>query len=952
MSLDTTQLLPGTVIRNRNRLWRVDAVDGDEITATALDGPTATHRFYSPVEDITEGSLPAPDTSKMGNPQFQDLLIRSNRLSMLHGTAPLMSLQRSRVIPTEYQLTPVVMGLDMPAVRLLLADDVGLGKTIEAGLLTSELLARNRAERILIITPANLRDQWREAFTHFFHIDAQITSRRNRRTMEKDVPPGTSVWEYYSKHIVSIDYAKQSHIRGQILSQDWDLVIIDEAHQAARPHTSSPGQTPSKQRWEFAKDITDTATHALLLTATPHNGYTDSYASLLRMVNSDIVSGDEHDPIIHRDIAKRHVVQRRREDVEQWFGDEADNPFPNRDQDTVEITPTEYEKDAYDAVRAYGDTLVEAAQKSDNRNLAQWTVIHFLKRALSSPEALRRSLKNRQDKIESRLEELESADADIDENAGISTGLAQANALDNDPGEDYSEAELGERVERVVSGDRAAIEMELDTLEDTLAAAEKVTKTRDSKLQQLLTQTLPARFTSGGTIIFTKYVDTLEYLEEQVGEMLESDYPDVELYTLYGELNEGERHERFQKFADADRGVLIATDVISEGMNLQYAANQVIHYELPWNPNRLEQRNGRVDRYGQHEDTVYIRTMVVDDPMDRTVLTRLIKKAEEIRSEYGFSPPYLGDDEGILQLLDPDELDTIMPQRQLGDYGSGSTEQSEEGAFDDEVLERIKDESFYNHSEVDLSEVQRRQEETQELLGGPDAVEEFVKSGLDLFGCSIDMRSDATYSIVVTSDELRGPDIGDEYERVTFDPERAAEEGDVEMLDIAHPLVQQLIDAVKEVALTSDDRYGRTAMRGTDAVDEPVALYTVKVRYFAHTGDDPTIMEELLQLALPLYGEEPFSEAELKELLNTDATAANRTKQEWQRDLDNAIDHDHRKDAITRRADERRAEIEDERSQMRSELEDAGYGASLAGIDNLSVASTDLLTIGLYYPAQ
>jgi hypothetical protein len=344
--------------------------------------------------------------------------------------------------------------------------------------------------------------------------------------------------------------------------------------------------------------------------------------------------------------------------------------------------------------------------------------------------------------------------------------------------------------------------------------------------------------------------------------------------------------------------------------------------------------------------------MVVDDPMDRTVLTRLIKKAEEIRSEYGFSPPYLGDDEGILQLLDPDELDTIMPQRQLGDYGSGSTEQSEEGAFDDEVLERIKDESFYNHSEVDLSEVQRRQEETQELLGGPDAVEEFVKSGLDLFGCSIDMRSDATYSIVVTSDELRGPDIGDEYERVTFDPERAAEEGDLEMLDIAHPLVQQLIDAVKEVALTSDDRYGRAAMRGTDAVDEPVALYTVKVRYFAHTGDDPTIMEELLQLALPLYGEEPFSEAELKELLNTDATAANRTKQEWQRDLDNAIDHDHRKDAITRRADERRAEIEDERSQMRSELEDAGYGASLAGIDNLSVASTDLLTIGLYYPAQ
>ncbi len=951
MSVEPSQLLPGTVIRNRNRLWRVDAVDGNTVTATALDGPTSTHRFYAPIEDIEEGSLPAPDSTKMGNPQFQDLLVQSNRLSMLHGTAPLMSLQRSRVIPTEYQLTPVVMGLDMPSVRLLLADDVGLGKTIEAGLITSELLARNRAERVLIVTPANLRDQWREAFNHFFHIDAQITDRRNRRAMEKEVPPGTSVWEYYSKHIVSIDYAKQAHIRNQILGQDWDLVIIDEAHQAARPHTTTANQSPSKQRWEFAQDITEATTHALLLTATPHNGYTDSYASLLRMVNPEIVSGDAHNPSINRDVAKRHVVQRRREDVEEWFGEDGHNPFPERDQDTVEVSPTDYEKKAYNEVRSYGDTLVEAAQKSDNQALGQWTVVHFLKRALSSPEALRQSLRNRRDKLTDRLEKLESDDENAEETAGVSEQLAQANALDSDPGEEYSEAELGERVERVVSGDRSAIEMELEDLENTLEAAEKVTKTRDSKLQRLLEQTLPARFTSGGTIIFTKYVDTLEYLEEQVGDFLEDNYPDVELYTLFGELSDGERHERFQNFADSDRGVLIATDVISEGMNLQHAANQVIHYELPWNPNRLEQRNGRVDRYGQKEDTVYIRTMVVDDPMDRTVLKKLIEKAQEIRSEYGFSPPYLGDDEGILQLLNEDELNDVMPQRTLGQFASGESTESEEHAFDDQVLERIKDESFYNHNEVDLSEVKQRLEETQKLLGGPDAVETFVKSALDLFNCPVEQKVDQTYTIRITSDDLHGPDIKEEYEGVSFDPERTAEDNDLEMLDIAHPLVQRLIEAVKEVALTSDERYGRTAMRGTDAVNEPVALYTAKVRYFAHTGDDPTVMEELLQVALPLYGDEPFSEDELQELLNAESTAANRTKQEWQRDLEAAIEHDEYDMTIKRRADQRREEIEEERSQMREKLQEAGYGESMTGIDNLSVASTDLLTVGLYYPA-
>jgi hypothetical protein len=293
-----------------------------------------------------------------------------------------------------------------------------------------------------------------------------------------------------------------------------------------------------------------------------------------------------------------------------------------------------------------------------------------------------------------------------------------------------------------------------------------------------------------------------------------------------------------------------------------------------------------------------------------------------------------------------------MPQQTLGDFSDDQPAADQESAFDPEVLERIEDESFYNHSEVDLDEVQERQRETQELLGGPDALENFVKSGLDLFGCTFEPKVDGTYEIRVTADELRGQDIQHEYERVTFDPNRAAEDADIEMLDIAHPLVQRLIESVKEVALTSDDRYGRTAMRGTDAVDETVALYTWKVRYFAHTGDNPTVMEELLQTALPLYGNGVLPEDELGELREAETTAANRTEQEWKRDLENAIDHDDKEQVITKRADERRQEIAEERSRMREKLEEAGYGKSMSGIDNLSVASKDLLTIGLYYPYQ
>ena len=945
---------PGTVIENRNRLWRVDSVDGNVITTTPLDGNTADrHRFYTPVEEIKEGSLEPPDSEKLGNPEFQRLLNRSYRLSMLHGTAPLVSLQRSRVIPTEYQLTPVVMALDMSRVRMLLADDVGLGKTIEAGLITSELIARNKTDRILIITPANLRDQWREAFNYFFHIDADIISRRHRKAMEKEIPPGTSPWEHFSKLIVSIDYAKQDSVRHEILDQDWDLVIIDEAHKAAKPHESGASETVNMQRWDFATDMTDHAEHCLLLTATPHNGYTDSFASLIRMLDVGAVSGPRHDPIINRKVAQRHVVQRRRDDVKQWFSDsDGQSPFPERDQDEARVTPTTYEEETYDAVREYGELLMSSAQRSSSKSqtLARWSVIHFLKRALSSPEALRRSLKNRQNKLEDRLEDLDEEDTQtvVEETAGVSESMAQANALDDDPGEEYSEEEVGERVERVVTGDKTAIEEELEMLDTVAQKAERVTKTRDAKLQKLLDETLPQRFQYPRVIIFTKYVDTLEYLEEQI-EDSQSDETDV--FTLHGSLNEAQRKERFKEFEDSNRGVLIATDVISEGMNLQHAANQIIHYELPWNPNRLEQRNGRIDRYGQDNDEVVIRTMVVEDQMDVAILEKLVQKANNIRQEYGFSPPYFGDDEGILELLKDEGIDAGVPQATLEEFGANSAESNQESAsvFDDETLDRIQSESFYGHTEVGLQEVQKRQEETHQRIGGQGTLEQFVKSALNLFNCSYDMNVKGHLDVEVTADRLHGPDIKREYEDVTFDPNEASQSSDTEMLDIAHPLVQRLIEAVKETALTDEDRYGRTAIRGTSEVSEPTAVYTALVRYVADTKPDPTIMEELVQVGLPIYGDKPLDQDLVEVLEETEAKPVNRTQMEKQDELEAALGHELFEETLQRRAEQRRDKIIDQRTEMRDELEKSGTGSWLSGIDDVEIASKDLLTVTVYY---
>ena len=201
---------PGTIIRTRHRLWRVDRYEGEELLATTIDGgETEQHRLYlgvdlngRPFESIVQAQLELPDTRKVGYPAAQDLLLRAYRLSLLHGSAPLLSLQRSRVVPTNYQLVPVALALEEPRVRLAIFDDVGLGKTIEAGLIITELLARQMAARVLVICPANLREQWREALAYFFHLEARIISTRHRREMERQLPIGANPWEFYRCLIV------------------------------------------------------------------------------------------------------------------------------------------------------------------------------------------------------------------------------------------------------------------------------------------------------------------------------------------------------------------------------------------------------------------------------------------------------------------------------------------------------------------------------------------------------------------------------------------------------------------------------------------------------------------------------------------------------------------------------------------------------------------------------
>ena len=943
---------PGTVISARDRLWRVDRQEAEVLTATPLGASDAQQqRFFVPLERPKRGELDRPSTEIIGTPQAQDLLLRAHRLSMMHGTAPLLSLQRSRVIPKNYQLVPVVMALEMrERVRLLLADDVGLGKTIEAGLIITELMARQLASRVLVVVPAALREQWREALDSFFHLPARIISTRHRRQMESTLPAGISPWGHFPVLVTSIDYAKQPAIQNQILEQRWDVVVFDEAHLAAKPHASAPGASPSTARWAFAQAIaqSEQIRHLLLLTATPHNGYTDAFASLLRLLDDRLVSGPSHNPILHRDAAQRHVCQRRRADVQEWFGaDGSDDPFPDRDQREVVVPPTAYEQNAIRAVEDYGEQILASAESgsAQSRTLAGWTVLHLHKRALSSPNALRRSLQNRKESLQQRLEEqgVETA---------VSEDEAKATVLDEDTGERLNDEEAAQRTERTVFGSAEAIEAELATLATAIETAQAVTPSRDNKLSKLLEVVLPNRLRDDPkVIVFTRYVDTLTYLAEQIEGSRR--FADTDVLTIHGSLSEGKRREVFRAFDHSEKAVLIATDAISEGINLQHAAGQVIHYELPWNPNRLEQRNGRVDRFGQQRDTVHIRTMVMDETLDASIMKVLVKKAAAIRQEYGFSPPYFGEDNDIMDLLA--QHDIQMQPRQLSLFESASNDtggdEEPEDPFSTETLDRIRGDSFYGQTHIHLPDIEEQLQETQQTIGSPEQIEHFVRSGLSRFQCRVTENGDGTLRIAVNNPALRTAGVPDAIERATFDPAYGMDDPDVTVLDLGHALVRRLVEIVKQDTFRDDpDRYGRTSYRVVEAAAETSVVVHLLARYAVAGGDGApsSILEELVPVGLPAYSDGMLSGETVQQLIDAPPTPQTRTDAEVRETLADLIDFRGDLDARLQDAvSDRRERLVTERRTMQDDAS-TGWTDTLADIDG---GSFDVLTMTVFYPA-
>ena len=945
---NSQSLRPGMIVKLRRRTWRVERIDGGVLTATPIDDFGApAQQFLAALEQVEPGALPPPSLESVGDPILQRLFLQAIRLDALHGTAPFVAIQRTAVIPVEYQLVPLVMALRRQPARLLIADTTGLGKTIEAGLIISELLARGRAHSVLILTPASLREQWRQQMRDLFYQEFEVFSSETRKRLERTIPPGADPWLYFDKLIVSIDYAKDGRIRPEILKRKWDIVIVDEAHNAGMPHSQN-GRKADMDRWEAVRDIASRASaHLLLLSATPHNGYTDSYCSLLEMLSPDLVrrNGDVVTP--DRDRAARHVCQRTRKDVQQWFAEAGQPyPFPEREDARASEVGVALHRDYFKILEKLDfvmDFVANHAARSGSAQPVEWLRLHLHRRALSSPEALRQSLVNRLARLaEGAARQIEGPGEAEHGNLSLLASLGDQGGTD---------AETEDERDRQADHALLSIEKRLQQqyFEDLLQDLQVIKPGKDRKLAALRDSIIPDLLgkangnTPARVIVFTRFKDTLAYLEKELARGA-----DYDIIALNGDLSQAERDSRFEQFSASPRAVLLATDVISEGLNLQMASCMVVHFDVCYNPSRIDQRNGRVDRFGQRAPVVYVRTLYCKDTTDEDVMHHLVRKLERMRRDLGFSPPFFASEETMLRVL-------TRRRRKQGtpDATTGSLFGDEESLFDEAALIRMQSEGFYGQADVRIRDVSERLHEVHARFGSPDQVRGFITTGLRRYGCSVEERQNGTLRLQINNPRLRIAGMPDTLETVVLDPALRTLHGDATVLDVGHPLVRRLNAVIREDSLRASDEGARTAAYYVHGQRGMILLGYGVLRATAQT-EPPTLLEEVVTFGIGARaaGVEPLTPEGVAEAAAREASSRPVARSNAQELIQSLASEDAWSQAREEAVERAMVALRTHREAMRSGLADTSpqEAAWLRGFAQIEEIGFDLSCLTLLLP--
>src|SRR6266700_4075677 len=631
----------GQLVRIRERTWqvledhashsgsdhilRVRGIEGEwrGEDLTFIYRPVAQQDGEHEEEDLgieKVEALPVPELLWRPNtpPSQWERLHTAYQLSIAHHTNYLPGLAGSRLEIEPYQLAPVLQVMSAPQQRFLLAEDVGMGKTIEAGLIMMELIARGRGDRILIVVPAALQDQWADEMRDKFGLAFAILDNDYlTRDLLPHLPTGANPWHYANRVITSIDFAKQERILRAMKKTRWDIIIIDEAHYLAESGSATRPLRTDRSR--FGEVLAPLCDCLLLLTATPHDGYSQGFYSLLRLLDDARFASAED---LRRDVVEQVVIRRSKRQI---FNLDGTPRFHGRIVHHLDLALSDpalsAERRLYDALTKYVARRWRALRHDpDQRATVGFAMMLLKKRMISSLGAIKASLRTR---LEGLTDETVAPDARRGLLASYRAGIP------------LTETQR-ERIEKqlvVLAPGRGqqALDNERREVERLLRLAETIPPEQDRKAA-LLKRTLDRFCFEQGrkVIVFTEYKDTLDYLQAYLEERGYSG----RIAILHGHLNRSQRLAAERLFHQPETAMLLATDAASEGLNFQQGCWTIIHNELPWNPNRLEQRNGRVDRWGQrHKVEVY--NMILADTLEGDILLRLQKKLEKIRNDLG-----------------------------------------------------------------------------------------------------------------------------------------------------------------------------------------------------------------------------------------------------------------------------------------------------------------------------
>jgi SNF2 family DNA or RNA helicase len=885
-------ILPNGLVTVVSVQWHGSAAI--ELTYKTPEGKVANELLYRHDEPRIEFVEEGRPWSFDGDGGLFRLVSEAQRIRLAHLFDPVLAVHTSIVEPLPHQITAVYEAmLPRQPLRFLLADDPGAGKTIMAGLLMKELIARGDLQRCLVVCPGSLAEQWQDELYRRFHLPFEIL------TNDKIEAARTGNWFLETNLVIArLDkLSRNEDVQLKLQAPDcrWDLIVCDEAHKMAA--TFFGGEIKYTKRYRLGQLLSTLTRHFLLMTATPHNGKEEDFQLFMALLDGDRFEGRFRDGVHAADVSDlmRRMVK---ENLLKFDGTPL---FPERIAHTVPYKLSDAEAQLYTEVTKYVREEFNRAEALENEKRAGtvgFALTILQRRLASSPEAIYQSLRRRRERLESRLRELEI----LHRGGEVAPTLAAATPdLDAEDVEDLEEApdnEVEVAEEEILDQATAArsiaeLRIEIETLRRLEALALSIRRSGEDKkwrelaalLSEIFTPPAIANQATGGAtsgsdvytvpkpkpsssqklVLFTEHRDTLNYLEGRITTLLGRKQAVV---LIHGGMGREERMKAQESFRhDPEVQVLLATDAAGEGINLQ-RAHLMVNYDLPWNPNRLEQRFGRIHRIGQTE-VCHLWNLLAEETREGDVYRKLLEKLEQARKALGGQ---VFDVLGKLQFEGRPLRELLIEAIRYGDLPEvrARLTKAVESALDPSQLQDLLEERALARDSMDVSRVHRIREDMERAEARrlqPHYIESFFLEAFQRLGGTAKQREPRRYEVTHVSAPVRNRDrligVGEpvlpRYERIAFEKSLVSPQGQplAAFVCPGHALLDSVIDITLE-------RHRDLLRRGTVLVDDSDPGSNPRVLFYlehaiqdaglTHAGERRIVSKRMLYVEIDATG--------------------------------------------------------------------------------------------------